>query len=140
MNFEEVTDTLPNGFHDAELRRLEMDYVQRKLQFDLDVWIGDMRDPPEGREIYRPARVTVEKVALLVIEPPDANYPWQEPGTITIDTGEGLPRQASSILPEIPAGSQMTWMYMGALNRFLLFAGGESSIEWTGPEENRRPS
>lgn len=139
MNFEEVANTLPNGFHDAELRRFEMDYVQRKLHFDLDVWIGDMHNPPEAREIYRPSRVTVEKVAFLVIEPPDASCPWQEPGTITVDAGEGLPCQASSILPEIPAGSQMTWMYMDALNRYLLFAGGKTSLEWTGPEENRRP-
>ena len=136
MNFEEVEHTLPNGFHDAELRRFEMDYVQRKLQFDLDVWIGDMDNPPEDREIYRPARVTVENVAFLVIEPPDTSYPMLKRRAIIIDTGEGQPRQSSGDLPATPSGCHLTWMYLHALNRFLLFAGGATSLEWTGPEEN----
>ena len=44
MTFEEVAALLPNGFHDAELQRFEMDYVHRTLRFDLVVWIGNMDD------------------------------------------------------------------------------------------------
>ena len=68
MTFEEVAGSLPNGLHDAELHRFDMHYVQRKLQFDLTVWIGDM-DDPRNREAYRPARLTCEDGAFLVIEP-----------------------------------------------------------------------
>ena len=68
MTFEELARTLPNGFHDAELWRFEMDYGRRRLQFDLDLWIGD--DGAGARELYRPARVTLDQVAFLVIEPP----------------------------------------------------------------------
>jgi hypothetical protein len=46
-----------------------------ELQFDLVVWIGDM-DDSRRRELYRPACLTVDDVAFLVIEPPDINYPW----------------------------------------------------------------
>ena len=35
MTFEEVAASLPNGFHDAELQRFEMDYVHRTLRFNL---------------------------------------------------------------------------------------------------------
>jgi hypothetical protein len=44
VTFKEVAASLPNGFHDAELQRFEMDYVHRTLRFDLLVWIGNMDD------------------------------------------------------------------------------------------------
>jgi len=71
MTFEDAAASLPNGFHDAELLRFEMDYVQRRLQFDLVLWIGDM-DDSRSREIYRRARLTLERVAFLVVEPLDS--------------------------------------------------------------------
>ena len=128
--------SLPNGFHDAELQRFEMDYVHRTLRFALVVWIGDM-DDSRRRELYRPARLTLDDVAFLVIEPPDVNYPWLKPGPIRIDTGEGQPHQSSSTLPVAPAGTRTTWMYLGELNTFLLFSAGNASLEWTGPEVDR---
>src|SRR5580704_13582201 len=99
MTFQEVDELLPNGLHDAELRRFEMDYVQRKLDFYLDLWIGDMEDPPEGREVYRPVHLIVQNVAFLIIEPPDPMYPWHDPGPITVDAGAGKPPQVSSSHP-----------------------------------------
>ena len=136
MTFEEVAASLPNGFHDAELQRFEMDYVHRTLRFDLVVWIGNM-DDSRRRELYRPARLTLDDVAFLVIEPPDVNYPWLKAGRIRIEAGEGQPPQSSSALPAAPAGTQTAWMYLGELNRFLLFSSGSASLEWTGSEENR---
>jgi hypothetical protein len=136
MTFQEVAVSLPNGFHDAELQRFEMDYVQRLLQFDLVVWIGDM-DDKRRRELYRPARVTFESVGFLVIEPPDTSSPWLKPGRIKIDAGDGQPPQSVSALPNAPAGTSIMWLYLGEVNRFLLFSAGNASLEWTGPEENR---
>ena len=135
MNFNELDRTLPNGFHDAKLRHFEMDYVNRTLRFELAVWIGKMADA-QARELYRPAQVNVAGVAFLVIEPPDTNYPWLKAGAVCIDTGEGLPKQSSSKVPVAPKGTETTWVYFREMNRFLLFAGGEASLEWTGPVEN----
>jgi hypothetical protein len=136
MTFEETAAALPNGFHDADLQHFEMDYVHRKLRFDLVVWIGDM-DDSRRRELYRPARLTLDDVAFLVIEPPDVNYPWLKAGRIRIDAGEGQPPQSSSTLPVAPAGARTTWIYLGELNMFLLFSAGNTSLEWTGAEVDR---
>lgn len=136
MTFQDAAASLPNGFHDAELHRFEMDYVHRKLQFALAVWIGDM-DNTRGRERYRPARLILDDVAFLVIEPPDISSPWLKPGPIRIDAGEGRPGQSASNLPAAPTGNSITWMYLEELNRCLLFSSGNASLEWTGPEENR---
>src|SRR5262249_54538640 len=135
MTFQETAASLPNGFHDAELRRFEMDYVRRQLQFDLVIWIGDM-DAPGRRELYRRARLRVDDVAFLVVEPPDVSYPSLQTGPIRIDGGEGQPRQSSSALPTAPPGTSISWMYLEQLNRFLLFAAGNAALEWTGPEEH----
>ena len=136
MTFKEVAASLPNGLHDAGLQRFEMDYVHRTLRFDLLVWIGDM-DDSRRRELYRQARLTLDDVAFLVIEPPDITYPWLKAGRIRIDAGEGQPPQSSSTLPVAPAGTRTTWMYLGELNRFLLFSAGNASLEWTGPQVDR---
>jgi hypothetical protein len=136
MTFEETAAALPNGFHDAELQHFEMDYVHRKLRFDLVVWIGDI-DDSRRRELYRPARLTLDDVAFLVIEPPDVNYPWLKAGRIRIDAGERHPGQSSSTLPVAPVGTRTTWMYLGELNTFLLFSARNALLEWTGPEVDR---
>ncbi len=136
MTFQQLIQSLPNGFHDAELQRFEMDYVQRQLRFDLDVWVGDM-DDVQARETYRPARLTLDQVAYLVIESPDESYPWGEPGGVTIDAGEGTPKRCTGSPPDAPEGTSAGWMYLEDLNRFLLFAAGAASLEWLGSEENR---
>jgi hypothetical protein len=51
MTFQEIAASLPNGFHDAELQRFEMNYLHRKLQFDLVVWVGHMDDAKARRRI-----------------------------------------------------------------------------------------
>ncbi len=135
MRFADLLDSLPNGLHDAQLRRFEMDYVRKELTFDLDVWIGDMN--ARVRELYRPARLTLENVAFLVIEPPHPDYPWDEPGEIRIDAGVGQPTQSSSKLPDAPDGASVAWMYLEDLNTFLVFATASASLDWTGPEYAR---
>jgi len=142
MTFDELDNTLPNGFHDAYLHRIEMDYITRTLQLVVVVWIGDMDDPPR-KEAYRQALVTVKDVAYLVIEPPDfespqnGGYPWEEPGEIRFDTGEGPVSQSNTILPPAPVGTTANWMYLSDFNRCLFFAAGDATLEWTGPEEDR---
>jgi hypothetical protein len=89
------------------------------------------------RELYPPARVTLNQVAFLVIEPPDVRYDWLTPGSIKIDVGVGRPSQSASTVPPSPGGNSTSWMYLGEMNRFLLFSAGEVSLDWTGPEENR---
>jgi hypothetical protein len=113
-----------------------MDYVQRRLQFDLTLWVGDM-DDSRSREIYRPARLTVEDMTFLVLEPPDGRYPWTKAGRIRIDAGIGQPKESSSVLPPMPSGTLPAWIYLEGSNAFLLFSGGKASLEWAGPEEAR---
>ena len=136
MTFQELSQKLPNGFHDAELVRFEMDYLNRRITCNLLVWIGDMENE-SGREMYRPARLILDEVAYLAIEPPDIRYNWLVPGAVVVDTGEGHPRKGTYSLPDPPPGRSAIWFYLRQTNSFLNLAVGNAFLEWTGPEENR---
>lgn len=138
MTVDELLDSLPNGLHDAELRRIDFDYVQREFRFEVDVWVGNLERPGEA-EAYRTARIAVLGADYLIIESPDENYPWREPGSIRIDVGAGLPPQMSTVPPRATVASTGYWMYLESLNRFLLFSGREASLEWLTPTQLRSP-
>ncbi len=135
MTFRQLVASLPNGLHDAELRRFELDYEQRKLRFELAIWVGNLSDA-KSRELYRPAILTFADVAYLVAEPPAVAIPLNS-GAIRIDAGEGRPKQSSTALPDAPSNTTVTWIYLDDLNTFLMFAAGEATLEWTGPAESR---
>ena len=84
MTLEELENTLPNGLHDAEVVRISVDYELRILALDVDVWVGDMDEAPEKREAYRKGLIEISGLLFLAMEPPDANYPFQN-GNLRID-------------------------------------------------------
>lgn len=137
MTLEELARTLPNGFHDAELRRFQIDYMSRTLEMELDVWVGEM-ESEDRREAYRPAHLTFSSVAYLVIEPPDTRYGRLAPAPIRIDSGAGVPSGASVALPGHPPECFAGYLYMGQFNSFLHFAAETASFEWSGAEVLRR--
>ena len=132
MTFSQVLATLPNGLHDAQLRRLEVDYERKRLRFELEVWVGNLRDS-DSRQSHRPAILTFSDLAYLIVEPPTAGSMPLEAETLRIDAGEGHPKQSSSELPVPPPDTTVTWIYLTEPNTFLIFAAGEASLEWTGP-------
>lgn len=116
-----------------------MDYVQRLLTVELVIVLG-YGETENGPCLYRPARVTVTKVAFLILPSPDTKDPsWLKPGSIQIDTYEGLPPGFSGEVPEAPQGTQITSVFLNEMNSFLIFAAGESSLEWTGKEAAHIP-
>jgi hypothetical protein len=131
MNLIALSNTLPNGFHDAEVQSFEMDYVSRDLRFLLDVWIGDIAGAGGG-EVYRSGILTLHGVAYLVVEPPDPKYAWLEECAIRIDTGPGRTEKASVALPEAPPGTVASWFYLSNFNSFLHCAAAEAELDWTG--------
>lgn len=54
MTLEELADTLPNGFHDAQVSSLSIDYIKREARLLIDLWVSDSpSDSEELREAYR---------------------------------------------------------------------------------------
>src|ERR1043165_2312068 len=70
MTLDELERTMPNGFHDAWIRRIEIDYRAQRVSMLASLLVGVPDDPPEQRSRYRDAEVIIEGVQFLVIEPP----------------------------------------------------------------------
>jgi hypothetical protein len=77
MTLEELENTVPNGLHDSRVSRIAVDYEQRKLTLDLDVWLGAVEaDAPECREAYQCGRVLISGLLFAVMEPPGPRDPF----------------------------------------------------------------
>jgi hypothetical protein len=42
MTLQEIDNSLPNGLHDAQVRRVAIDYEKRIVKFSLLLWTGDL--------------------------------------------------------------------------------------------------
>jgi hypothetical protein len=75
MTFEEVEASLPNGFHDAFLRSIFVDYVERRARMEMEVWVAGMNtDSRDQREAYRRGRLQFSGVLLFSAEVPNQEF------------------------------------------------------------------
>lgn len=129
MTLDDLACTLPNGFHDAEITSIRIDYVRRKVEIMIDVWVGDS----ESRETYRPATLTLSGLRYCCIEPPDGRYPFQNASTLTVSTGtvESLAKPPDARLPDMPHTVGFTnWFFVEQWNAFLYVSAQDASLAW----------
>jgi hypothetical protein len=129
MTLEELEGSLPNGLHDAEVRRISIDYAHRKVTLELAVWIGKMEDPPHRREAYRDGRIEISGLLFMVIEPPDPKYPFTKPG-ITIDGCDMSKNITNQLLECLPADAFFRSLWVSQWNAFVHIAAGSAAIVW----------
>ena len=54
MTLEELADTLPDGFHDAQISSVSIDYIKREARLIIDLSVGDpSSEDEELRDAYR---------------------------------------------------------------------------------------
>src|SRR5512133_664598 len=77
VTFDEIADSLPNGFHDSEIRSISVDYLQRVTRIQ---WVIDLSSPDEPPKEPGSADVTVvlRGVKYFVVEAPQPNYPFED--------------------------------------------------------------
>jgi len=130
MTLEELENTLPNGLHDAEVQRLDVDYAQRKVTFELAVWVGDMGDPPEKREAYKSGRLEITGLIFLVMEPPDPRYPFRISSKLTIDGTDARKSLDVELLATLPADSFFRSLWVNQWNACLHVAAKHAEMTW----------
>jgi hypothetical protein len=133
MTLEELADTLPNGFHDAQISSVSIDYVERQARLNIDLWVGVPSEDEELREAYREGELKLSGLLYWVIEPPDANYPYGKLEQLWVDAGslESASFKPSVKLPEpLPAGAFASWIFVQGWNSFMYLAAMDASLEW----------
>jgi hypothetical protein len=127
----EIEQSLPNGLHDAEVRKIEIDYGHRKATFDLAVWVGDMDDPPERREAYKNGRLNVSGLLFMVMEAPDARYPYKNSTDLNIDGCDMSKGIDKDLLDSLPTEAFVRSFFVNDWNSFIHIAATNAEIFWT---------
>jgi hypothetical protein len=128
MTLEELESSLPNGLHDAKVRRISIDYEHREMTLELAVWVGRIEDP-ERREAYKSGRIEISGLLFIVMEPPDPKYPFTRPG-VTIDGCDMSKNISSKLLDSLPGDSFFRSLWVNEWNAFIHLAAKSATLEW----------
>ena len=132
MNIEDVESTLPNGLHDAVLKKFEVDYEAKTATFMFDVWVGDLNSKSEEiREAYRSGVLTLHDLKYIIVDPPSAELIFNvEPfslGTGNHDT-QSIPSTKS--LPPAPEGTFRQWFFLYNIESFIHVCAAEAVFNY----------
>jgi hypothetical protein len=131
MNLAEIEASLPWGFHDAYLERLEIDWVQSRLAFELRLMMTESQDKDQR------ARLTVNGLVYCSVEPPIVDPPAYEatsPDGLWIDAGDGAAADAVG-LPATPPGCFVHHLLVSNWNyRSIHICGTAADLTWLEPE------
>jgi hypothetical protein len=133
MDLVELTRTLPNGLHDAEVTNLSISYEERILRLHVHVWIGDMDAPRKSREEYRAATIELRDLEYCIFDRPDPNYLNRSHTNLTIDLA------ASDPSAEMPGRGTACRLWVAEWNGFIHLRGREATLTWTAPSIVRAP-
>ena len=132
MTFEELDSRFPNGFDDAEITRLIIDYAKRTATLLLTLR-GNPPDSPD-RDVYSRAELTAHGICYVSIEPPDTDHLF---GTkrekITVD---GLPEDAHNfplfeqLKPKLPSDAFFCRFFVHDWNSFIHIGASGAEFSW----------
>jgi hypothetical protein len=136
MTLNEIEMTLPNGFHDAEVSRLSIDYLTKTASIELHPWVGSMDAPSDcGRELYRPAVLVLKGIIYLSIDPPDPRYPYDSIGSICIDLCDS---EKTKTVRELKSGEFSGKFFVVDWNTFITFIASDAELLWQAEAYERK--
>jgi hypothetical protein len=136
MTLDELDHILPNGFHDAKLFSIELNYAEGRAKLRLNLLVGWPEDPHPEREAYQEAILTVTGLCFCSIDPPQSDSPFLPDGQPTWLSGDPAKSDYFQSLPDLIQKSPSdTWCYrffMGNWNAFIYIAARDAEITWIG--------
>jgi hypothetical protein len=136
MTLEEIENLPPNGFHDAQLFSIELDYANGRAKLHLNLLVGWPEDPQPERSAYQEAILTITGLCFCSIEAPQADYPFLPDGEPTWLSGDPAKRDHLPSLPElmqkVPAGAWAYRFFMHDWNAFIYIAARDAELTWSG--------
>ena len=117
----DIETLLPNGLHDAVLRRYGVDLEKGEASLRFDVWVGDLEASEEAeREKYRAGTLELTGVRYFVVEPPSTELQLAfEPFSSSAADPDVQEVRASVPLPEAPEGTFRACFFLYAVEAFI---------------------
>lgn len=136
MTFEELENELPNGFHDAKILAVELDYAAGTARFRLSLLVGWPDDPPSQRDEYQDAILDVTGLCFCSIDPPDPAAPFLPDGKGVFATGDPAAADTLTFLDALrsrcPEGASFHRFFVHDWNTFIHIAARDASVTWMG--------
>jgi len=102
MTLEDLDNTLPDGLHDAQLRRIIRNIENATLRLDVKIAIGVAEDD-ERKLQYRDAAIDFQGVQYFISEYPDSASVFRDPGCVWWRFSRSevgvIPEELDSLLP-----------------------------------------
>lgn len=131
MNIEDIERGLPNGLHDAVMRKHIVDYEKHTVTFYIDVWVGDLDSKiKEEKECYKGGVLKFSGLEYFVIEPPSEVNVLFEPFSFSPGNPDTDKIKPSSNLPETPEGTFCTYFFVYSLNAFMHICSSEVTFSY----------
>ena len=136
MTLDELDRNLPNGFHDAEIFSIELNYAAGVAKFHLSLLVGWPEDPEPERLAYQEATLMVTGLCFCSIDPPYPTYRFHADGKPICVSGDPAKPDHLPSLPDLAANfSAGTWCYrlfVHDWNAFIHVAGRDAEVAWIG--------
>lgn len=131
MRFEDVEETLPNGFHDIGIRGIDVDFEDRSIRIAMNLDVSVKGDVTAG---YRRGTLRLNQPYFFFLEPPD-------PGSRFIPNGNdvnassfrvkpGEDSKVDALLARIPTNATAFGFFLDDWNSYLYLAGADVEFSW----------
>jgi hypothetical protein len=134
MTLMQIDESLPNGFHDAEIEQLVWQFQTNSVLLDINFWVAT---EAADRETRRRGRVELQGVVFLIIDPPQPRELdpkiYQPSGTLQIDgliTNEKVFPSLPKVLPHLPPETAVFSFYVTNWNSFIHIAHQSANLTW----------
>jgi hypothetical protein len=136
MTLDELDHKLPNGFHDAHVSSISLNYVEGVAQLRLSLLVGWPDDPEPQRNQYQEAILTVTELCFCSIEPPSSKYPVIPNGKPLRVNGDPAKPDHLPSLPKLsvkfPTGTWCYRFFVQDWNAFIHIAARDAQLAWIG--------
>jgi hypothetical protein len=137
MTLAQINETLPNGFHDAEIEQFIWDFSQDTAVLKINFWTATEED--QDPEKYQRGIIEIHKIVFIAVDPPDPAQYGPKPyrgsgGTLQIDgmvADEKIFPMLSQLKPSLPSEIEVFSFYVENWNSFLHIAAAEAILNWS---------
>jgi len=127
---DQIAASFPNGFHDAFLQRLVLDYVGRQATLTLDLWVGDLSATAEAaREAHQTVTINILGLLWCIVEAPEGDERRAE--GLWIDAGPVTSLEERPPLPHVPDNAFAWWFFVRDWNAFIYIAATDAAVART---------
>lgn len=127
VTIEELEDKFPNGFHDAQLVGMTVDFPAGSISIELDV---DCDDPDPNA--YSRIKFRLTGLSLFIVDPPDVRILLSYRDSIWTsgyETSEKMLPNLENYRKNVPAGSFFYSFFLNHWNCFIHLAAMNAELE-----------